>query len=63
MCIHYAKGANIDKLWQYTERLPKEVQVSMAKSLLERSGSQLLNSPSLIKWIHTNKALINMSNG
>lgn len=63
MCIHYAKGANIDKLWQYTERLPKEVQVSMAKSLLERSGSALLNSPALIKWIHANKALINMSNG
>jgi hypothetical protein len=63
MCIHYAKGANIDKLWQYTERLPKEVQVSMAKSLLERSGSALLNSPALIKWIHANKALITMSSG
>ncbi len=63
MCIHYAKGDNIDKLWQYTERLPKEVQVSMAKSLLERSGSALLNSLALIKWIHANKALINMSNG
>jgi hypothetical protein len=63
MCIHYAKGGNIDKLWTYTERLPKEVQVSMAKSLLERSGSALLNSPALIKWIHQNKALINMSNG
>jgi hypothetical protein len=63
MCIHYAKGGNIDKLWTYTERLPKEVQVSMAKSLLERSGSALLNSPALVKWIHTNKALITMSNG
>ena len=63
MCIHYAKGGNIDKLWQYTERLPREVQVSMAKSLLERSGSALLNSPALIKWIHQNKALINASNG
>ena len=63
MCIHFARGANIDKLWQYTERLPREVQVSMAKSLLERSGSQLLNSPSLISWIHKNKALINASNG
>jgi hypothetical protein len=63
MCIHYAKGSNIDKLWQYTERLPREVQVSMAKSLLERSGSALLNSPNLIKWIHANKCLINASNG
>lgn len=63
MCIHYAKPGNIDKLWQYTERLPKEVQVSMAKSLLERSGSVLLNSPSLVKWIHANKALITSSTG
>lgn len=63
MCIHYAKGGNIDKLWTYTERLPKEVQVSMAKSLLERSGSALINSPMLVKWIHANKALITMSNG
>jgi hypothetical protein len=63
MCIHYAKPGNIDKLWQYTERLPKEVQVSMAKSLLERSGSVLLNSPSLVKWIHSNKALITSSTG
>ena len=63
MCIHYAKPSNIDKLWQYTERLPKEVQVSMAKSLLERSGSVLLNSPSLVKWIHSNKALITSSTG
>lgn len=63
MCIHYAKPTNIDKLWQYTERLPREVQVSMAKSLLERSGSALLNSPALIKWIHANKALITNSTG
>lgn len=63
MCIHYAKPGNIDKLWQYTERLPREVQVSMAKSLLERSGSALLNSPALIKWIHANKALITSSTG
>ena len=63
MCIHFAKGDNIDPLWTYTERLPREVQVSMAKSLLERSGSSLLNSPSLIKWIHKNKALITSSTG
>jgi len=63
MCIHYAKAGNIDKLWQYTERLPREVQVSMAKSLLERSGSALLNSPALIAWIHRNKALITSSTG
>lgn len=63
MCIHFANKDTIDKLWTYTERLPREVQVSMAKSLLERSGSALLNSPSLISWIHKNKALITSSTG
>ena len=63
MAIHYARPGNIDKLWTYTERLPREVQVSMAKSLLERSGSALLNSPALIAWIHKNKALITSSTG
>ncbi len=63
MCIHYAKPGNIDALWQYTERLAREVQVSMAKSLMERSGSVLLNSPNMIKWVHSNKALIISSTG
>jgi hypothetical protein len=63
MAIHFANAQTIDPLWTYTERLPREVQVSMAKSLLERSGSALLNSPSLIKWIHANKALITSSTG
>jgi hypothetical protein len=63
MVIHYAKPGNIDKLWTYTERLAREVQTSMAKSLLERSGSALLNSPKLIAWIHKNKALITSSTG
>jgi len=63
MVIHYAKPENIDKLWTYTERLAREVQTSMAKSLLERSGSALLNSPRLIAWIHRNKALIVSSTG
>jgi hypothetical protein len=63
MCIHYAKSTNINNLWTYVMRLPKEVQVSMAKSLLERSGSQLLNAPALVKWIHANKALITSSTG
>lgn len=63
MCIHFAGKDTIDAIWTYTERLPREVQVSMAKSLLERSGSALLNSPKLIKWIHANKALITSSTG
>jgi hypothetical protein len=63
MCLHFSAKDNIDKLWTYIERLPREIQVSMAKSLLERSGSALLNSPALISWIHKHKALITASTG
>lgn len=63
MALHFADGKNIDPIWTYTERLPREVQVAAAKSLLERSGSALLNSPNMIKWIHKNKALITASTG
>jgi hypothetical protein len=61
MCIHYTTAKNVDKIWTYVERLPREIQVSMARSLLERSGSVLLNSQALGKWIATNRALINAS--
>lgn len=61
MCIHYCQPSNVDKIWVYVERLPREIQVSMAKSLLERSGSILLNSQALTKWVMSNKALINAS--
>lgn len=61
MCIHYTTPKNIDKIWQYVERLPREIQVSMARSLLERSGSILLNSQALSKWVASNRALINAS--
>lgn len=62
MCIHYAKPALIDKLWRYAERLPKEIQVSTAKNLIEKGGGILLNSQALSKWIMSNKALINATN-
>jgi hypothetical protein len=58
MCIHHAAAPIIDKLWTYIERLPKELQVSAAKSLLEKSGGALLNSQALGKWIAQNRALV-----
>lgn len=61
ICIHYAKANNIDKLWTYVERLPKEVQVMAAKSLIEKSGGLLINSKSLTTWMSKNRALINAS--
>lgn len=62
LCIHHAKPNNIDKLWTFAERLPKEIQVSTAKSLVERGAGGLLNSKALTRWVHANRALINASN-
>jgi hypothetical protein len=58
LCIHYAKPQNVDKLWEYCERLPKEIQTSTAKSLIHSSGGVLLNSKRLGKWIASNRALV-----
>jgi hypothetical protein len=58
LCIHYAKPDTVDKLWAYCERLPKELQVSTAKSMIQASGGKLLNSKGLSKWISLNKALV-----
>jgi hypothetical protein len=58
MCIHYVKSENVDKLWQYIERLPRELQVSAAVSLAKRTGGTLINSVRLGSWIAKNKALV-----
>lgn len=58
LCIHHAKAANVDKLWQYIERLPRELQVSAAVSLIKRSGGVLINSKSLGAWVAKNRALV-----
>lgn len=62
MCLHYATPAVIDKLWIYAERLPRELQVSIAKQLVTKGAGVLLNSKALGAWIAKNKALINASN-
>jgi hypothetical protein len=57
LCLHYANSKNIEKLWTYCERLPKELQVSAAKSLIERSGA-LVNSKALGAWVTKHRSLI-----
>jgi hypothetical protein len=59
LCIHYAKSENVDPIWQYIERLPKELQVSSAVSLCYSSGGTLINSKALGSWVSKNRALIN----
>lgn len=58
LCLHHADAKNIDQIWQWTERLPLELQTSAAKSMLDRSGGALLNSKRLGKWITKNRALV-----
>lgn len=61
MCLHFAKAGNIDKIWTYAQRLPREIQVSTAQSMVSRGGGILLNSPAMTAWIGKNQALINTS--
>ena len=58
LCIHHVSPDNVDKIWEWTERLPLELQTSAAKAMLDRSGGQLLNSKRLGKWITKNRALV-----
>jgi hypothetical protein len=62
LLLHYAKPDNIDILWTYAERLPREIQVSTGQNLIARGGGTLLNSQKMTTWIKNNKALINVSN-
>jgi hypothetical protein len=59
LCLHYAKPENVDPIWQYVERLAKELQVSAAVSLCLQSGGTLINSKALGSWVAKNRALIN----
>lgn len=58
LCIHHVNPSNVDQIWEWTERLPLELQTSAAKAMLDRSGGQLLNSKRLGKWITKNRALV-----
>jgi len=61
MVLHFAKAQNIEKLWAYTERLPREMQVSAARQMIDKSAGVLLNSKSLTDWLMKNRALIEVS--
>ena len=58
MAVYHADATTVDKCFQYVTRLCREMQTSAAKSLLEKEGGALLNSPTLSNWIAKNKSLI-----
>lgn len=57
-CVHHVDSDNVDSLWKYIERLPKEIQTSAAVSFIDKSNGTLMNSATLGKWISENKALV-----
>ena len=62
MVLHYVTAKTVDRAWKYIERLPREVQASMARSLMERPGAgTLINSASMVAWIAKNRALIRIT--
>lgn len=58
MAVYHANEKNVDAMFEYVTRLSRELQTSAAKSLLEKKGGALLNSPALSDWITKNKALV-----
>jgi hypothetical protein len=58
LICYYADAKTIDPLFTYAERLPRELQVSVAQQLVAKSGGVLLNSAKLSNWIGRNSALI-----
>lgn len=58
LCIHHASEKNVDAIWEYSTRLPKELQVSTAKALMEKHNQLLLSSKAMSKWVRENRSLI-----
>ena len=62
LIVYHSRNADdfdtIDKMWQYVERLPRELATSTAEQLLRHKGVGLLNTPRLGKWITKNGGLI-----
>lgn len=58
LLLHYAESDNIEQLFTCGKRLNLELQTSMVRSLIKKSGGTLLNSPSISKFISEHRALI-----
>lgn len=62
LLIHHAAPTNIEILWEYAERFPKELQASAATSLVEKGKGAMLTSKRLGAWVMNNRALIVATN-
>lgn len=58
MVVHYVNPDNVDTLFKYGSRLNLELQTSMVKSMLNKTGGTLLNSPAISAFIAEHRALI-----
>jgi hypothetical protein len=57
-CVHHVDADNVSQLWDYVERLPKEIQTSAAVAFINKTNGTLLNAPALGDWIAKNRALV-----
>lgn len=58
MLVHYADDDNIEPLWTCAERMRKELQVSIAQQLIDKTGGTLMNSKKFSSWMSQNRAKI-----
>ena len=58
MVVYHAKPENIDCMFTYLERLPKDIQTIGATALIKRSGGEFIDSPKMTAWITANQDLI-----
>lgn len=58
LIIHHADASCLDALWAYSERLPRELQVSTAQALTTKLKGAVLNNKGLNEWVKKNSALV-----
>lgn len=58
MCTSFANAENLDPIVHYVTRLPKELQTSAMKTLMEKHKGLILNSKRVVEWLKENPALI-----
>jgi hypothetical protein len=61
LCVHHATPDNIEPLWDYVLRMPKEIQVGTATQLIGKGNGISINAPGIRTWLKENSALIRNS--
>lgn len=64
MCLQYLDQKTLKPVWTYLQRLPRELQVTIANQIMANSrlSGHLLGSPDFTKWLSKNTALLQHAN-